>query len=124
MVGPPSLRGRKTAGAHAASRDLRILRTLVPLLAQHGPPTRTAGILRSRCLPRDSASGIDATWEATMLFKISLALLFVWALGIAGVYAVGQIVHVLLLIGLMLLLLSFAKAHEAAARRQGPGTDR
>jgi hypothetical protein len=57
-----------------------------------------------------------------MLFKIALALLVVWGLGIAGVYVVGQIVHVLLLIGLMLLLLSFAKAHEAAARRQGPGS--
>jgi hypothetical protein len=59
-----------------------------------------------------------------MLFKIALALLFAWGLGIAGVYGVGQIVHVLLLIGLMLLLLSFAKAHDAAASRPGPGTDR
>ena len=59
-----------------------------------------------------------------MLFTIALALLLAWGLGIAGVYAVGQIVHVLLLIGLMLLLLSFAKAHDAAARRQGPGTER
>ena len=57
-----------------------------------------------------------------MLFKVALALLFVWSLGIAGVYAVGQIVHILLLVGLMLLLLSFAKAHDAAARRQGPGS--
>ena len=53
-----------------------------------------------------------------MLFKIALALLVVWALGIAGVYAVGQLVHVLLLVGLMLLLLSFARAHKSAARRQ------
>ena len=58
-----------------------------------------------------------------MLFTIALALLFVWALGIAGVYAVGQIVHVLLLVGLMLILLSVAKAHDAAARRSG-GVDR
>ena len=57
-----------------------------------------------------------------MLFKVALALLFVWGLGIAGVYAVGQIVHILLLVGLMLLLLSFAKAHDAASRRQGPGS--
>jgi hypothetical protein len=63
--------------------------------------------------------GIDATWEATLLLKIALALILVWALGIAGVYAVGQIVHVLLLVGLMLLLLSFARAHDAAARRHG-----
>lgn len=59
-----------------------------------------------------------------MLFKIALGLLLVWALGIAGVYAIGQVVHVLLLVGLMLLLLSFAKAHDSAVRRQGPGTDR
>jgi hypothetical protein len=59
-----------------------------------------------------------------MLFKVALALLVAWGLGIAGVYAAGQIVHVLLLVGLLLLLLSFAKAHEAATRRQGPGTDK
>jgi hypothetical protein len=35
----------------------------------------------------------------------------------------GQIVHVLLLVGLMLLLLSFAKAHDASTRRQGPGSN-
>jgi uncharacterized membrane protein len=58
-----------------------------------------------------------------MLFKIALALLAVWGLGIGGVYGVGQIVHVLLLIALMLLLLSFARAHDAAARRQG-GADK
>jgi hypothetical protein len=57
-----------------------------------------------------------------MLFKVALALLLVWGLGIAGVYAVGQIVHILLLVALMLLLLSFAKAHDAGLRRQGPGS--
>jgi hypothetical protein len=56
-----------------------------------------------------------------MLFKVALALLLAWALGIAGVYAVGQIVHVLLLAGLLFLLLSFARAHDAATHRQGPG---
>ena len=55
-----------------------------------------------------------------MLLKIAVALLVAWALGIAGVYALGQIVHVLLLVGLMLLLLSLAKAHEAATHRPGP----
>jgi hypothetical protein len=55
-----------------------------------------------------------------MLLKIALVLLIVWALGVGGVYAIGQIVHVLLLVGLLLLLLSFAKAHEAATHRQEP----
>jgi hypothetical protein len=59
-----------------------------------------------------------------MLFKVALALLVIWALGVAGVYAAGQIVHVLLLVGLLLLLLSFAKAHDAASRGQGSGPAR
>jgi hypothetical protein len=59
-----------------------------------------------------------------MLFKVALGLLVVWGLGIAGVYAAGQIVHVLLLVGLLLLLLSFAKAHDAASRGPGSGSAR
>jgi hypothetical protein len=59
-----------------------------------------------------------------MLFKVALALLIVWGLGIAGVFAIGQAVHILLLVGLLLLLLSFAKAHEAAANRRGPESNR
>ena len=59
-----------------------------------------------------------------MLFKVAVALLIIWGLGIAGVYAVGQIVHVLLLLGLMLLLLSVAKAQEAATRKQPPGSNK
>ena len=58
-----------------------------------------------------------------MLLRIALGILLLWVLGVAGVFAVGQTVHVLLLVGLMLLLLSFAKGRDAAARRerQDPG---
>jgi uncharacterized protein (DUF58 family) len=59
-----------------------------------------------------------------MLLIIALALLIVWALGIAGAFAIGQTVHVLLLVGLLLLLLSFAKAHEAATHRRGPDSNK
>ena len=52
-----------------------------------------------------------------MLFKISFALLIAWVLGVVGVYRVGDLVHVLLLVGLMLLLLAFVRAREAALRR-------
>jgi Family of unknown function (DUF5670) len=37
-----------------------------------------------------------------MLFKVALLLLITWLLGILGVYRVGDLVHVLLLVGLML----------------------
>lgn len=52
-----------------------------------------------------------------MLFKIGLVLLLAWLLGIAGIYRIGEVVHVLLLIALMLLLLAFLRAREAALRR-------
>ena len=52
-----------------------------------------------------------------MLFKIALVLLIAWVLGVVGVYRIGDLVHVLLLVGLMLLLLAFLKAREAAVRR-------
>jgi hypothetical protein len=52
-----------------------------------------------------------------MLFKIALVLLAVWLLGLFGVYNFGDLFHGFLLVGLMLLLLAFLRAREAALRR-------
>jgi hypothetical protein len=52
-----------------------------------------------------------------MLFKTAIALLIVWLLGMLGVYRVGDLTHVFLLVGLMLLLLPVLEAREAALRR-------
>ena len=52
-------------------------------------------------------------------------LLIAWLLGVLGLYRIGNLVHVLLLVGLMLLLLGALKARDAAAARGkdvGPGT--
>jgi hypothetical protein len=49
-----------------------------------------------------------------MLLKIALVLLAAWLVGVLGVYSVGDAVHVLLLVGLMLLLLGFLRARDAA----------
>ena len=54
-----------------------------------------------------------------MLFKSALVLLAAWVLGILGAYRVGNVVHVLLLVGLLFLLLAFSKARDAALRRSG-----
>ena len=51
-----------------------------------------------------------------MLLKIAIVLLMGWIIGVVGVFEVGDLVHVLLLVGLMLLLLAFVKAREAALR--------
>ena len=52
-----------------------------------------------------------------MLFKIAFVLLVVWLLGVLGAYPAGALVHVLLLVGLMLLMLAFLRARDAAVRR-------
>lgn len=52
-----------------------------------------------------------------MLLNAALLLLIAWLLGIVGVYDVGGLVHVWLLVGLMLLLLGMLKARDTAASR-------
>jgi hypothetical protein len=52
-----------------------------------------------------------------MLFKVAFVLLFLWLLGMAGLYRIGEFVHVLLLLGLMLLLMAFIKGRDAARRQ-------
>ena len=57
-----------------------------------------------------------------MLFKTAFALLIVWLLGMFGVYRVGDLAHVFLLVGLMLLLLAVLKAREVPCGARNPGT--
>jgi hypothetical protein len=52
-----------------------------------------------------------------MLVKVAFVLLAVWLLGLFGVYGFGDLFHVFLLVGLMLLLLAFLRARDAAVRR-------
>lgn len=53
-----------------------------------------------------------------MLFRIAFLLLAAWLIGVAGLlYRVGDLVHVLLLVGLMMLLLAFLRARDVALRR-------
>jgi hypothetical protein len=51
-----------------------------------------------------------------MLWKIALVLLFVWLLGVLGVYDVGELVHIPLFAGLMLLPIAFMRARDAPIR--------
>jgi hypothetical protein len=57
-----------------------------------------------------------------MLFKAVIVLLAIWLLGVGGVYRVGDLVHVFLLVGLLLLLLALLKARDAALRPPNPPT--
>jgi hypothetical protein len=54
-----------------------------------------------------------------MLFKAASVLLFAWLVGVLGPYAMGDLVHVLLLVGLLLFLLAALKARDEAVGR-GP----
>lgn len=52
-----------------------------------------------------------------MVFKVACVLLLLWLVGLFAIEQAGDLIHVLLLIGLMLLLVSFLKAREAAIQR-------
>jgi hypothetical protein len=52
-----------------------------------------------------------------MLFRIAFCLLATWLIGVAGLYRVGDLVRVLLLVGLMIMLLAFLRARDVALRR-------
>lgn len=58
-----------------------------------------------------------------MLFTIAIVLLIAWLVGLSGMFPGSGLIHVLLLVGLMLLLISFAKARDAATRGQGSPSD-
>ena len=49
-----------------------------------------------------------------MLLKIAMVLLAAWLFGVLGVYSIGDLVHVLLLVGGLLLLLGLLRARDAA----------
>ena len=51
-----------------------------------------------------------------MLLKAGLFLLALWLVGLLVPNEAGNLIHVLLLVGLMLLLLGFLKARDAAAK--------
>lgn len=55
-----------------------------------------------------------------MLFKIGTVLLAIWLFGVSGPYQVGDVAHVFLLVGMMLLLLGLLKARDAV---KPPGAD-
>jgi hypothetical protein len=59
-----------------------------------------------------------AAFGGEMLVKVGFVLLVAWLVGLLGVYDVGALVHVPLLVGLMLLMLGALKAREAAVARE------
>ena len=52
-----------------------------------------------------------------MLLRTAFVVLIAWLVGVLGLYRIGDLVHVLLLVGLMLFLLGALKARDAAAAR-------
>lgn len=55
-----------------------------------------------------------------MILKVAFVLLVVWAIGVFGVYDIGDLTHVFLLGGLMMLMLGLLRARDATAAGAGP----
>ncbi len=51
-----------------------------------------------------------------MLFKVAVVLLVAWLIGVVGLFDVGELLHVLLLVGLMLFFLALLRARDAAVQ--------
>ena len=130
-----SISGSYAPGLFAAER------TCLPWRAVKAP-RRGSRKTGPRCLPSRAGStssghlgrpptaaarsllGQSAAFGGGMLLKIALVLLAAWFPGVLGVYSVGGLVDVLLLVGLMLLLLAFLRTRDAAMRRPIDGSDK
>ena len=58
-----------------------------------------------------------------MLAKVGVAVLVFWFLGVAGVYHFGDLIHVFLLIGLLLLLVALLQGRDAAVQRMAAASE-
>jgi hypothetical protein len=50
-----------------------------------------------------------------MLYTLAVILLIAWLLGVVGTYAIGSLVHVLLVVAIVLFLLRLASGRRALA---------
>jgi hypothetical protein len=71
----------------------------------------------SSAQPTRVVSRVVGCAGGTMLIKLALALLATWLVGILFFSNAGDVVHILLLVGLGLLLLGFLRARDEATRR-------
>jgi hypothetical protein len=142
-----SLRDQEDAGCQARFAErphvgpFTPLGSMLPVLAPEGPadaskahadalpadplhrfhPAGNHECRLSRRTARVAADRLPRGWLRSggeMLFKSAFVLLIAWLLGVLGLYRIGDIVHMFLLVGGMLLLLATARARDAAARER------
>jgi hypothetical protein len=81
------------------------------------PPLRIASATISH-----GPSLVDGRAPESGMFNAGIALLLVWLITLVAVQPSGNLVHLLLLVGIMFLLIAFLKAREAGVRP--PSSDR
>ena len=63
---------------------------------------------------RNSQTNVTEAHGGKSFLKVALLLLAVWFVGVLGLYDAGDLVHIFLLIGLLMLLLGALKLRDAA----------
>lgn len=53
-------------------------------------------------------------WSIAMLYTIAVILLILWLLGAVGTFAVGQAIHVLLIVAIVLFVLGLMRGRRSA----------
>jgi hypothetical protein len=100
---------------HASKRRRIPSLALASILLAIGIAGHLATSFTAQLTPLVSRSSLRFGDE--MLLKVAFVLLLAWLLGVVGLYRIGDLVHVLLLVALMLLLLGTLKARDAAVTR-------
>ena len=66
---------------------------------------------------RNSQTTVSEAKGGRNLLKVALLLLAVWLVGVIGLYDVGNLVHVFLLVGLLMLQLGALKLRDAGSHQ-------
>jgi hypothetical protein len=111
-IPPVVVTGHTNTSRRVARISSRLPRALASILPARSIAGHLATPFITQLTPLVSRSWLRSGGE--MLLKIAFVLLIAWLLGVVGLYRIGDLVHVLLLIGLMLLLLGALKARDAA----------
>jgi nitrate reductase NapE component len=88
------------------------MRTTVEVPAEFAP-SRPDAVVGDQRSPSRAAPSSSRDKETIMLFTIALVLFVLWALGLVSGYAMGGLIHMLLVVALIVVVLQFLSGRRA-----------
>ena len=115
----PSILGM-SSGFHSDGRygsgwppcDIQFRRKTAEVSAAFAP-ARPAGVVGDQRSPNRAAPNFSRNKEMIMLFTVALILFVLWALGLFTGYAMGGLIHLLLVVALVVVVIQFLSGRRA-----------